>query len=162
MRREMKQEALMPREEQMSPPRGDDVETELPSTWLRTGSVYDWVLHDAPTVRVLVMRYWPRGIGRVAVHEWLPWLAPSHDLLRVEQKQTLSWTTFADCYREELDSNLGAAGRTEVLARLDQLRRMHQLPTVTLLCGERAPAGDERLVACHRRLLRDWLLDELT
>ncbi|MBI4216479.1 MAG: DUF488 family protein [Chloroflexi bacterium] len=104
---------------------------------IRAKSVYE---ASAPEdgLRVLVMRKWPRGIAKAAVHEWRRDLGPSEDLLADWQSRSASWAEFSRRYREEV------AGRVEV----DWLKGKAQEGTVTILCGCKEEAH------CHRLLLR--------
>ena len=110
---------------------------------IRHASVYD--RSQAPeeqTLRVLIMRKWPRGIRHEAIDVWLKDAAPTNELLQAYNKQGLPWETFAERYREEILSE-----RPHVL---DDLRRLEQEHgTITLLCHERIPPHEH----CHRQLL---------
>jgi len=90
--------------------------------------------------RILVMRFWPRGIRRGHFDEWDRDVAPSRELLGAFKHQGLAWNQFARRFRAELRP--GA---------LEALRR--RKGTITLLCG----CADES--RCHRRLLRRWLTE---
>lgn len=122
---------------------------------IRTGSIYEAV--PADTYRVVAMRFWPRDRRRNVDHVWRPDLAPSMHLLGLYQRRQLTWAQFAARYLAQLDR-----APAEVLLQLiDWLGEIPaRYPTVTFLCCEHAPGGDERLVHCHRRLLRAWLLGE--
>jgi uncharacterized protein YeaO (DUF488 family) len=109
------------------------------------------------------MRFDPRRSGRrmTPIDAWWPDLAPSVLLLNgyrrmdAHGQRQLQWTDFATRYLAEL----GRVPAHVLLAFLDLLNTMScRYTTVTLLCCEHATAGDEQLVRCHRRLLKDWLL----
>jgi uncharacterized protein YeaO (DUF488 family) len=109
---------------------------------VRTKRVYDpWEKADG--TRILVMRFWPRGVRREHVDEWNRDLAPSKELLFAFKRGGLPWREFAARYRAGL--------RPEAL---ETLRR--RKGTVTLLCG----CADE--ARCHRSLLRDVILNTKT
>jgi uncharacterized protein YeaO (DUF488 family) len=108
-------------------------------------SVYD-PASDRPTLRVLIMRYWPRGIRRNTIDVWLKDAAPSTQLLKAYSKEGLPWDEFARRYREEI---LGE--RPHVLEELRKLQ--HEHGSLTLLCHERIPPREH----CHRLLLADLL-----
>jgi uncharacterized protein YeaO (DUF488 family) len=95
--------------------------------------------------RVLVMRYWPRGVRKERVDLWLPAAAPSRDLLRRYTHEGLSWDDFEAAYRAEMQA------RPEVIERLQQLEQQHG--TLVLLCHERIPPQPH----CHRRALRELI-----
>ena len=104
---------------------------------VRTGRVYD---PPAPRdgTRILVMRFWPRGVRKERVDEWMTEVAPSRELVLGFKHKGLPWREFVRRYRAELPT--GA---------LERLRA--RKGTITLLCG---CAEEER---CHRGLLRNWI-----
>lgn len=124
---------------------------------LRTGCVYE-TQYDA-TYTILVMRHWPRGVRREKIAEWWPFLAPSIELLHARRNtgSPMTWPVFAANYLAELQASLTTRYHSYV-AQIEQLLQTHK--TVTLLCCEHAPNGDERYVLCHRRLLKTHLFGE--
>jgi uncharacterized protein YeaO (DUF488 family) len=97
-------------------------------------------------VRVLVMRYWPRGIRREKVDVWLRELAPVIPLLRSYLDGRITWAQYQPRY-------LAGLQRPEAQTALAEVRRLARRRPVTLLCG----CPDPR--RCHRTLLRAHLLD---
>jgi uncharacterized protein YeaO (DUF488 family) len=122
---------------------------------LHTGSIYAPLPSD--TYRVVVMRFPPRDRRRACDHVWRPDLAPTVSLLGQYQRRELAWRAFAAHYLAQLDQQ-----PVDVVVRLlEWLGDIPaRFPSVTLLCCERAPGGDESRVLCHRRLLHAWLLGE--
>lgn len=117
----------------------------------REASVYDRKLaFDVPGYRVLIMRLWPRGIKKSAVHTWLKDAAPSRALLDAYHAG-LSWDDYAARYRAEI---LGE--RPHVLDELRRLEQEHGL--VWLLCTEKVPPEPH----CHRFVLMDLLAENNT
>ena len=112
---------------------------------IRHASVYDPPSEEAAGLRVLIMRYWPRGIRRDKIDVWLKDAAPSAALLKAFQQSELSWETFEQHYRSEM------LGRPGVIERVRELEREHG--TLTLLCHERMPPSQH----CHRVILADLL-----
>ena len=106
---------------------------------LRTARIY-----KPPTPedghRLLVMRFWPRGVRKDAVDSWEKALAPSAELLRGYRNGTVEWEDFARRYLDEV-------GEQQVA--LADLQRPAKRGTVTLLCGCRDASR------CHRTLLKD-------
>jgi uncharacterized protein YeaO (DUF488 family) len=96
--------------------------------------------------RVLVMRYWPRGIRREKVDVWLRELAPVIPLLRSYLDGKITWAQYRPRYRAGLK-------RAEAQQALAEVRRLAERGRVTLLCG----CPDPR--RCHRTLLHEHLLD---
>jgi uncharacterized protein YeaO (DUF488 family) len=111
---------------------------------IRTASVYDPPADDAG-LRVLIMRYWPRGVRRERVDLWLRDAAPSAELLKAYTHAGLSWDDFEARYRAEME------GRPHVLEQIRDLE--HEHGTLTLLCRERIPPQAH----CHRETLRTLL-----
>jgi uncharacterized protein YeaO (DUF488 family) len=106
-------------------------------------------IYDTPptgSLRVLVMRYWPRGVKRERVDVWLKDAAPSRELVAGYTHQGLPWAEFEQRYRAEILDE-----RPEVLKQLRALEREHA--HLTLLCTERIPPHEH----CHRLVLLDLL-----
>jgi len=117
----------------------------MPKTTRRiaTKRVYEPAV-PADGTRVLIMRYWPRGIRREKVDRWLRDLAPVIPLLRAFLDGKITWAQYRPRYRAGLK-------RPEAQAALAEVRALARTGPVTLLCG----CPDER--RCHRSLLRDYL-----
>jgi uncharacterized protein YeaO (DUF488 family) len=96
--------------------------------------------------RVLIMRYWPRGIRKDRVDVWLRELAPEVPLLRAYLDGKITWAQYRPRYRAGLK-------RAAAQAALAEVRRLARRGRVTLLCG----CADPR--RCHRTLLQKHLLD---
>jgi len=100
----------------------------------------------ADGTRVLIMRYWPRGIRREKVDQWLRDLAPVIPLLRAFLDGNITWAQYRPRY-------LAGLRRPEAQAALAQVRALARRRRVTLLCGCADPHR------CHRTLLQRHLLD---
>ena len=114
-----------------------------PTTQARTKSVYE-PAEPADGRRVLVTRYWPRGVARAAVDEYVSALAPSRELLHAFKDGAMDWDAFRERYLVEMSA---PAARAEI-ARLAE--RAGSEP-VTLLCVCREESR------CHRSLLRELI-----
>lgn len=90
--------------------------------------------------RILVMRFWPRGIRRALVDEWNRDLAPSRELVLEFKRGGLPWKEYARRYWQEISAE-----------SVDLLRRRALRETLTLLCS----CEDES--KCHRGLLKSAL-----
>ncbi len=118
-------------------------------------------LHRSPEdgERLLVMRYWPRGVRREAVDRWLRDLAPSAGLLREFRERIDPAARSAETDDDEVWSWFASAYRAEMAAQeplIRELRARHERgDTITLLCGCHDPAR------CHRSLLAGLILDEV-
>jgi uncharacterized protein YeaO (DUF488 family) len=100
----------------------------------------------ADGTRVLIMRYWPRGIRKERVDIWLRELAPVVPLLRAYLDGKLTWAQYVPRYRAGLK-------RPEAQAALGEARALAKKGPITLLCGCPDPKR------CHRTLLQKHLLD---
>lgn len=100
--------------------------------------------------RILVTRYWLRGLRREAVDQWEQALAPSKGLLGWLWSSVTSLTpgskaeaTLKRRFRERYVTEL-----TEQKAKLSELRKRARAgETITLLCACHDPA------TCHRTIL---------
>ena len=105
-------------------------------------------MYAAPTVddgrRVLVTRYWPRGVKRERIDEYVPALSPSRELLRAFRDGDIDWAVFRERYLIEMEA-------PEAMAARERLREEAADSTVTVLC---VCADAER---CHRSVLAQLL-----
>jgi uncharacterized protein YeaO (DUF488 family) len=108
---------------------------------VRTKRIYD-PPHPDDGRRILVMRYWPRGVRKSAVDEWRKELGTSPTLIRDWKSGAIQWPEFARRYRKEV------AGQSDLIRKL-AAQAKHE--TVTLLCG----CEDE--AHCHRTLLKEMI-----
>ena len=112
-----------------------------PTLQLHAKSVYD-PAETADGRRVLVTRYWPRGVPRAAVDEYVPALAPTRELLHAFKDGAMDWGAFRERYLEEMSA---PAPRAEI----ERLAEQAASEPLTLLCVCREESR------CHRSLLRD-------
>ena len=102
-------------------------------------SIYDPQPPGDRSLRVLIMRQWPRGVRKDRVDVWLKDASPSNELLQAYHHAGLPWAEFETSYRREIVEE-----RPGVLSQLRELEREHG--TVTLMCYERIPPHEH----CHR------------
>lgn len=114
---------------------------------VRTKSVYDPPGPEDGR-RVLVTQYWPRGISRNLVDEYVRTLGPTRPLLHAFKSSEIDWPRFEAEYLEEMRKE---DSRGEI-SRLAQLAKSE---TITLMCV----CKDER--QCHRSLLKQLVLDAM-
>jgi uncharacterized protein YeaO (DUF488 family) len=100
----------------------------------------------ADGTRVLIMRYWPRGIRRERIDVWLRELAPEIPLLRSFLDGKITWAQYRPRY-------LAGLRRPQARQAVAEVRQLARQGPVTLLCG----CADPR--RCHRTLLQAHLLD---
>lgn len=113
------------------------------TTRIRTKRVYDPAA-PADGARVLIMRLWPRGIGKRRVDRWFRELGPVLQLLRAFRSGRITWPQYRRRY-------LAGLRRPEARAQLAEVRTLAGRGPVTLLCGCPVEAR------CHRSLLREHL-----
>jgi uncharacterized protein YeaO (DUF488 family) len=114
---------------------------------VKTKRVYEPAASDDGT-RVLIMRYWPRGIRKERIDVWLRELAPVVPLLRSYLDEKITWAQYVPRY-------LAGLRRPEARQALGELRTLASRGRVTLLCGCPDPQR------CHRTLLQRYLLDSV-
>lgn len=107
----------------------------------------------ADAIGILVTRYWPRGHRREEFPIWWRDLAPPRRLLLRYKQGQLSWEATAVRYRRWLSLYHDRSAWQQRVRDLVVLSRKR----VVFLCFE--VAENEAEVACHRRLLINWLLE---
>ncbi|MFQ5736525.1 MAG: DUF488 domain-containing protein [Thermodesulfobacteriota bacterium] len=111
---------------------------------VKTRSIYDPASKDEG-VRVLVTRYWPRGVKKERQDYWFRDLGPAPELIKAWKAGGLEWDEFVRRYRAEFSSMEKMESLSELKSLVKEARGK-----VTLLCTCR----DER---CHRVLLKEML-----
>ena len=106
-------------------------------------------IYDPPSPddgrRILITRYWPRGVPKNAVDEYTTRVAPSRELLRQFKHEGLTWKEYVPRYRDEMR-------QPQAVTDIERLAKLAESGTITLMCT----CEDER--RCHRSLLRGLLL----
>lgn len=92
--------------------------------------------------RILVTRYYPRGVRRSHFDDWIRALAPSRELLKGYKEGSIGWSDFTVSFLAQM------RGSSEAQSALRDLRDAAVDGGVTLLCYE--PDGDP----CHRHIVR--------
>jgi uncharacterized protein YeaO (DUF488 family) len=95
--------------------------------------------------RLLVMRFWPRGVRKERVDAWQRDLAPSRELLADFRGGAIDWAEYAERFNDEM------ASQPASIKALREARRLADAGPLTLLCW----CHDE--TRCHRSLLRDLI-----
>ena len=116
-----------------------------PRVRVKTKRIYEPAA-AADGTRVLVMRYWPRGIRKEKLDIWLRELAPVIPLLRAYLDGKITWAQYRPRY-------FAGLRRPPAQAALAEVRALARRGPVTLLCG----CADPR--RCHRTLLQKHLLE---
>lgn len=110
---------------------------------IRTRCVYE-TPSEADGHRVLATRYWPRGISKDAIDDYVIDLAPSRALLHQYRDGHLTWHVFRNQYLIEMNSETARA-------ELHRLAKVARDQTITVMC---VCKDDSR---CHRTLLRQLI-----
>lgn len=101
-------------------------------------------IYDPPSPddgrRILITRYWPRGVPKSAVDEYTTKVAPSRDLVRAFKDGAISWPTFKQRFLAEMKVEPASS-------EIDRLAAMATEGPITLMCM----CEDER--RCHRTLV---------
>lgn len=113
---------------------------------LKTKSIYDRREKEDGT-RVLITRFYPRGIKKGHFDRWVRELSPSRELLRDYKLGRKNWEDFRSEFIAEL------ARDPSVLPALGALREESRKADVTLLCYERSG------VPCHRYVVAEAIDD---
>jgi uncharacterized protein YeaO (DUF488 family) len=95
-------------------------------------------------LRVLVMRYWPRGIKKVKVDVWFKDLGTNKELIRAWKSGKVTWSKFRKRYIADLKNE-------QKQAIIRDLAKRSKTAKITLLCGCR----DAK--TCHRTILREQI-----
>jgi uncharacterized protein YeaO (DUF488 family) len=113
---------------------------------LTTKCVYD-PRSPGDGLRLLVMRFWPRGVARTAVDLWFRELGTTPALIQQWKNGAVRWTEFRRAYQRGLQDPAARQAITEI-------RKLLSEKPVTLLCS--CP-DDAR---CHRSILRQAVLQQ--
>ena len=113
---------------------------------IKTKSIYK-PKEPGDGTRILVTRFYPRGVKETNFDRWIKDLAPSAELLGKYKGNSVTWKQFVARFKRELRD--GGAG----LQAIESLRSEAADLDITLLCYE--PEG----ASCHRHLLREMIAD---
>jgi uncharacterized protein YeaO (DUF488 family) len=102
-------------------------------------------IYDPPDpnegLRLLVMRYWPRGIKKERIDRWVREVSPGPGLIKKWKSGRISWKEFEEAYFKEMKEEAAAV-------RVRELRSLAREGPITLFCGCVEEAH------CHRILLK--------
>lgn len=103
---------------------------------------------DEDGLRILITRFYPRGVKKDHFDLWLRELSPSIDLLMKYKQGKIGWLDFVAALKHELYTNTDSWETINVLNK-DAKRG----GDITLLCYERSNQP------CHRHIVRDIIED---
>ena len=113
---------------------------------IRTKSIYGHK-EKQDGLRVLITRFYPRGIKKTHFDVWKKELAPSKQLLKEYKAKKKTWEEFAKSFQSELKD------QKESIDALKELKTKSKSGNITLLCYEK----DDK--PCHRHLLKRLIED---
>lgn len=93
--------------------------------------------------RILITRFYPRGVKKEHFDQWAYVLSPSPALLASYKKGEKDWGEFKESFLAEMRISLDS------LEAIQALNSLSQVQDITLLCYERSG------VPCHRHLVRE-------
>lgn len=107
---------------------------------IRTKSIYD-PKEELDGLRILITRFYPRGIKKTHFDFWKKELAPSKQLLKEYKTEKKTWEEFTESFQSELKTQ-------ESIDAIKDLKTKSRSNNITLLCYEKD--GE----SCHRYLLK--------
>src|SRR5574338_1226918 len=111
---------------------------------IKTKSIYK-PREDGDGLRILITRFYPKGVRKDHFDQWLRELAPTKELLKDYKEGKISKTQFKTRFLEQMNSDDISKQTIQTLTKLAKKSN------VTLLCYE--PDGE----FCHRHLLQDMI-----
>ena len=111
---------------------------------IRLKRVYDEPSPDDGR-RILITRYWPRGVPKSAVDEYTTKVSPSRELLREFKHEGLTWEEYVPRFLEEMNS-------PKAVTEIKRWAKLAASEPITLMCI----CEDE--TRCHRSVLKDLIL----
>lgn len=106
-----------------------------------TKSIYE-EKSECDGIRVLVSRFYPRGVKRSRFDFWVRDASPEPELLKKYKNGSLEWKEFSGRFKQQLKSS---AKSRDAINKLVELGRSNR---ITLLCYERQ--GEH----CHREIVK--------
>lgn len=116
---------------------------------IKTKSIYK-PKDDEDGLRILITRFYPRGVRKGHFDQWLRELAPTKGLLKGYKAGKIKQTQFTTRFLEQMNSDEASKQTIQTLVKLAKKSN------VTLLCYE---PDDE---FCHRHLLEDMIKNKIT
>jgi uncharacterized protein YeaO (DUF488 family) len=113
---------------------------------VKTKSIYE-PKNSSDGLRILVSRYYPRGIKRDHFDLWLIDASPERSLLKSYKEGSISWSEFTALFSRQLRISMKSK---DAMSRLVELCRSKR-KNVTLLCYEKEGKH------CHRQIVKKKL-----
>jgi len=115
---------------------------------IKTKSIYE-PKSKSDGHRILITRYYPRGVKKTHFDDWVRELAPSRDLLKDYKLGEIEWSEFEHKFQQEVDSSY------ESIEMIYTLADLAKNESVTLLCYEKSGTP------CHRYLIENLIRNEM-
>ena len=113
---------------------------------IKTKSIYK-PIEEEDGLRVLITRWYPRGVKREKYDIWVRELSPSPELLKRYKNTEISWDDFKTILLSELRDNIDS------VEAIHTLQSKSNMQDVTLLCYEKDGCP------CHRYMVKDLIED---
>ena len=113
---------------------------------IRTKSIYA-PADQEDGLRILITRFYPRGVKRERYDVWIRPLAPSADLLKRYKNTQINWNGFKTALLSELRSSMDS------VEAIHTLQAKSLVQNITLLCYEKDGCP------CHRHMVKDLIED---
>ena len=101
-------------------------------------------------MRLLITRYYPRGVKKDRFDKWVRDLSPESDLLKAYRSGSINWPEFGKRFKLQLKTREESVAAMKELFELSRKRK-----NITLLCYERE--GEN----CHRHIVKERLVSLL-
>ncbi len=111
---------------------------------IKTKSIYKPV-EEEDGLRILITRFYPRGVKREKYDIWVRELAPSAELLKRYKNTEIDWDDFKITLLSELRDNIDS------IEAIHALQARGNMQNITLLCYEKDGCP------CHRHMVRDLI-----
>jgi|SRR6187200_1247698 len=116
---------------------------------IKTKSIYDSI-ENSDGIRILISRYWPRGIKKEKIDKWYKDLSPSKNLLKDYKNGEIDFQLFETLFKNEITKNNHVIDICHNIAK-----EVFNGKECTLLCYEKDESN------CHRKLIRKICEEEL-
>lgn len=113
---------------------------------IKTKSIYK-PIEEEDGLRVLITRWYPRGVKREKYDIWVRELSPSAELLKRYKNTKVDWDDFKITLLSELRDNMDS------VEAIHALQARNNMQDITLLCYEKDGCP------CHRHMVRELVED---
>ena len=113
---------------------------------IKTKSIYK-PIEEEDGLRVLITRWYPRGVKREKYDIWVRELAPSAELLKRYKNSEIEWVDFTSTLLFEIQDSMDS------IEAIYALQTRSNMQDITLLCHEKDGCP------CHRHMIRDLIED---